>query len=103
MKLGALHCAQIEFDVAVLRVRRLDHQSFVYVWLDAPTCTRVNRRVVSKALVIARAACWRAKQGALTLRASQQPCSSTSVELRVGLLIHNGCEIECSPVGGLLR
>jgi transposase-like protein len=28
-------CAQIDADVAVLRTRRLDHQPFVYVWLDA--------------------------------------------------------------------
>ena len=28
-------CAGIDADVAVLRTRRLDHQAFVYVWLDA--------------------------------------------------------------------
>jgi putative transposase len=28
-------CTQIDADVAVLRTRRLDHQPFVYVWLDA--------------------------------------------------------------------
>jgi transposase-like protein len=47
-------CTQIDADVAVLRTRRLDHQSFVYVWLDATYLhVRENRRVVSKAVVIA--------------------------------------------------
>ncbi|MGE3689378.1 MAG: IS256 family transposase, partial [Acidimicrobiia bacterium] len=47
-------CAQIDADVIVLRTRRLDHQPFVYVWLDA-TYVRVreHRHVVSKAVVIA--------------------------------------------------
>ncbi len=47
-------CAQIDADVAVLRTRRLDHQPFVYVWLDATYLhVREHRRVVSKAVVIA--------------------------------------------------
>jgi putative transposase len=47
-------CAQIDADVAVLRTRPLDHQPFVYVWLDATYLhVRENRRVVSKAVVIA--------------------------------------------------
>ena len=47
-------CAQIDADVHVLRTRRLDHQPFVYVWLDATYVhVRENRRVVSKAIVIA--------------------------------------------------
>jgi putative transposase len=47
-------CAQIDTDVAVLRTRRLDHQPFVYVWLDATYVhVRENRQVVSKAIVIA--------------------------------------------------
>jgi putative transposase len=47
-------CAQIDADVAVLRTRRLDHQPFVYVWLDATYLhVRENRQVVSKAVVIA--------------------------------------------------
>jgi transposase-like protein len=47
-------CSQIDADVAVLRTRRLDHQPFVYVWLDATYLhVRENRRVVSKAVVIA--------------------------------------------------
>jgi transposase-like protein len=47
-------CTQIDADVTVLRTPRLDHQSFVYVWLDATYLhVRVNRRVVSKAVVIA--------------------------------------------------
>ena len=47
-------CAQIDADVAVLRTRRLDHQRFVYVWLDATYVhVRENRHVVSKAVVIA--------------------------------------------------
>jgi putative transposase len=47
-------CTQIDADVAVLRTRRLDHQPFVYVWLDATYLhVRENRRVVSKAVVIA--------------------------------------------------
>jgi hypothetical protein len=28
-------CTQIDADVTVLRTRRLDHQPFVYFWLDA--------------------------------------------------------------------
>lgn len=47
-------CSQIDTDVTVLRSRRLDHQPFVYVWLDATYVhVRVNRHVVSKAIVIA--------------------------------------------------
>lgn len=47
-------CAGIDADVAVLRTRRLDHQSFVYVWLDATYVhVREHRHVVSKAVVIA--------------------------------------------------
>jgi putative transposase len=47
-------CAGIDADVNVLRTRRLDHQPFVYVWLDATYLhVRVQRRVVSKAVVIA--------------------------------------------------
>ena len=47
-------CAQIDADVHVLRTRQLDHQPFVYVWLDAKYAhVRENRHVVSKAVVIA--------------------------------------------------
>lgn len=47
-------CTQIDADVHVLRTRRLDHQPFVYVWLDATYVhVREHRRVVSKAIVIA--------------------------------------------------
>ncbi len=47
-------CSQIDADVAVVRTRRLDHQPFVYVWLDATYVhVRENRHVVSKAIVIA--------------------------------------------------
>ena len=47
-------CKQIDADVHVLRTRRLDHQAFVYVWLDATYVhVRENRHVVSKAVVIA--------------------------------------------------
>jgi len=47
-------CKQIDADVHVLRTRRLDHQPFAYVWLDAPYVhVRENRHVVSKAVVIA--------------------------------------------------
>ena len=46
--------AQIDADVTVLRTRRLDHQPFVYVWLDATYVhIREHRQVVSKAIVIA--------------------------------------------------
>jgi hypothetical protein len=47
-------CAQIDVDVTELRTRRLDHQDFVYVWLDA-TYVHVRHRgqVVSMAVVIA--------------------------------------------------
>ena len=47
-------CKEIDADVAVLRNRRLDHQPFVYVWLDATYLhVRENHQVVSKAVVIA--------------------------------------------------
>lgn len=47
-------CKQIDADVAVLRGRRLDHQAFVYVWLDATYVhVRDGGQVVSKAVVIA--------------------------------------------------
>jgi putative transposase len=47
-------CKQIDDDVAVLRGRRLDHQPFVYVWLDATYVhVREHHQVVSKAVVIA--------------------------------------------------
>jgi transposase-like protein len=47
-------CAAIDADVAVLRTRRLDHQPFVYVWLDATYVhVRDHRHVTSKAVVIA--------------------------------------------------
>ena len=47
-------CAQIDVDVTELRTRRLDHQAFVYVWLDA-TYVHVRHRgqVTSMAVVIA--------------------------------------------------
>jgi transposase-like protein len=47
-------CAGIDADVAVLRTRRLDHQPFVYVWLDATYVhVREMRHVTSEAVVIA--------------------------------------------------
>ena len=47
-------CKQIDTDVAVLRNRRLDHQPFVYMWLDATYVhVRDGGQVVSKAVVIA--------------------------------------------------
>ena len=47
-------CKDLDADVAVLRTRTLGHQPFVYVWLDATYVhVRENRRVVSKAVVIA--------------------------------------------------
>jgi putative transposase len=47
-------CKAIDDDVAVLRQRRLDHQPFLYVWLDATYLhVRENHQVVSKAVVIA--------------------------------------------------
>jgi len=47
-------CQAIDADVAVLWNRRLDHQPFVYVWLDATYLhVRENHQVVSKAVVIA--------------------------------------------------
>jgi transposase-like protein len=47
-------CKAIDDDVAVLRGRRLDHQPFVYVWLDATYVhVRDNHQVTSKAVVIA--------------------------------------------------
>lgn len=47
-------CKGIDTDVAVLRRRPLDHQRFVYMWLDA-TYVHVRERgqVISKAVVIA--------------------------------------------------
>ena len=47
-------CVGIDADVNVLRTRRLDHQPFVYVWLDATYVhVREMRHVTSKAVVIA--------------------------------------------------
>lgn len=47
-------CTGIDADVHVLRTRSLDHQAFVYVWLDATYVhVREHRHVVSKAVVIA--------------------------------------------------
>jgi transposase-like protein len=47
-------CKGIDGDVSVLRQRRLDHQPFVYVWLDATYVhVREAGQVVSKAVVIA--------------------------------------------------
>lgn len=47
-------CKAIDDDVAILRQRRLDHQPFPYVWLDATYVhVREHGQVVSKAVVIA--------------------------------------------------
>lgn len=47
-------CVGIDADVAMLRERRLDHQPFIYLWLDATYVhVRENHQVVSKAVVIA--------------------------------------------------
>jgi transposase-like protein len=47
-------CKNIDADVALLRTRRLDHQRFIYVWLDATYVhVRDGGQVVSKAVVIA--------------------------------------------------
>jgi putative transposase len=47
-------CKGIDADVTALRTRRLDHQPFVYVWLDATYVhVREAGQVVSKAVVIA--------------------------------------------------
>jgi len=46
-------CRNIDTDVALLRTRRLDHQPFAYVWLDATYVhVRDAGQVVSKAVVI---------------------------------------------------
>jgi putative transposase len=47
-------CAGLDADVAAWRERDLGEQAFPYVFLDATYCkARVNRRVVSRAVVIA--------------------------------------------------
>jgi putative transposase len=47
-------CAQLDTDVAAWRSRPLDEIAFPYVFLDATYCkTRLNKRVVSQAVVIA--------------------------------------------------
>jgi transposase-like protein len=47
-------CKGIDTDVTILRERRLDHQPFPYVWLDATYMhVREHHQVVSKAVVIA--------------------------------------------------
>ncbi len=47
-------CAQLDDDVAAWRSRPLDEIAIPYVFLDATYCkTRVNKRVVSQAVVIA--------------------------------------------------
>ncbi len=46
-------CKNIDTDVRLLRTRRLDHQAFAYVWLDATYVhVRDGGQVVSKAVVI---------------------------------------------------
>ena len=49
-------CQQIDVDVAVLRERRLDHQPFVYMWLDArspiPTVGALSDVCVSDARTV---------------------------------------------------
>src|SRR5687768_5547117 len=47
-------CADLDEEVAAFRDRSLTEQAFPYVFLDATYCkARVNRRVVSQAVVIA--------------------------------------------------
>ena len=47
-------CADLDAEVAAFRERPLGEQAFPYVFLDATYCkARVNRRVVSQAVVIA--------------------------------------------------
>ena len=47
-------CAELDTEVAAWRTRPLDEQAFPYVFLDATYCkARVNKRVVSQAVVIA--------------------------------------------------
>jgi putative transposase len=47
-------CSQLDTDVAAWRSRPLDEIAFPYVFLDATYCkTRLNKRVVSQAVVIA--------------------------------------------------
>ena len=47
-------CAQLDTEVTAWRTRPLDAQAFPYVFLDATYCkARVNKRVVSQAVVIA--------------------------------------------------
>ncbi len=47
-------CAQLDEDVAAWRSRPLDETAFPYVFLDATYCkARINKRVVSQAVVIA--------------------------------------------------
>ena len=47
-------CAELDAEVAAFRDRSLAEQAFPYVFLDATYCkARVNRRVVSQAVVIA--------------------------------------------------
>jgi len=47
-------CAQLDDDVAAWSSRPLDEQGFPYVFLDATYCkARINKRVVSQAVVIA--------------------------------------------------
>lgn len=61
-------CKTIGDDVAVLRTRRLDHQPFIYVWLDATYVhVRDHGQVVSRAVV--------------TILASSRPATSSSYVL----------------------
>ncbi len=47
-------CADLDAEVTAFRERPLGEQAFPYVFLDATYCkARVNRRVVSQAVVIA--------------------------------------------------
>jgi putative transposase len=51
-------CADLDSEVAAFRDRSLAGQTFLYVFVDATSCkARVNRRVVSQAVVVATGVC----------------------------------------------
>jgi putative transposase len=66
-------CADLDAEVAAFRDRSLAEQAFPYVFLDATYCkARVNRRVVSQAVVIATGVAADGHRGGARLRRRRQ-------------------------------
>ncbi len=71
-------CRDLDVEVAAFRDRSLDEQAFPYVFLDATYCkARVNRRVVSQALVVATGVAADGRREVLGLTARHVPTLAT--------------------------